>query len=400
MMRMAMVAEFVESESRFAAFSRRVWAIVGYMRSRGWQVQVLSPRIGKNSSEAKARGDVRRLVQGYSAWRSILGSPIASILAPVSVIGYLHSLRKFRPDVVIIAASNAVLLLETTVAARLLGIAIVFDVHDSWLVADAVYPGRVRNWLRRKLEGFALRGGEVVVGVTSRQAHTMRRGYQLNARKVMTIYSGATPSVRTQGQCTPRYDFVHAGPPRSNYNTQALLDALAILIQKGRCFRTAFLGTLPGGDTKHWTAEAARRGLLRWVDFLPPVPPARITETLSDARVGLVTLGNESVFKAAISTKSFDYLSAGLPILYLGPKDSEQAELIERFGVGLVVDSPSAFADAAERILLDDRVYADLQTNAEAAALDLAWNVLLEPLHRRLVQFVDSRPQRGPMPVS
>jgi glycosyltransferase involved in cell wall biosynthesis len=390
--RATIVGEFVGTDPRIAAFSRRVWAMADFLTSRGWEVRLLAPQIPSNSILSPgANSALLERVPSYSFWRSVVGSPLGVFLLPRTIMGFCKRFHSFGSDLVIVSASNPFILFETLIAARLVTIPIVFDVQDSWLLAYSVYPGRVRNLMRRILEGFALRRGAVVVAVTAGQTLLIKQGYRLDSVRTMTIPNGTSLRPQRRAEFESRYDLIHAGPPRSYYDTVGLLDALAILLRRGKPYVIAFLGISAGQETERWRDEVARRGLSDWVRFLPPVPFADIPEALAKGRIGVVTMGSNPGFKAAISTKSFDYLAAGLPILYLGPKDSEQAALVERFGIGAAADNPIQFADACQHILSDEGLQAALRTRVAAAAARFDWNILFEPLHRELVQLVNPK---------
>jgi glycosyltransferase involved in cell wall biosynthesis len=384
MNRLAIVAEFIQPDRRAIPSSIRTWAIEGFLRAKGWKVQVIAPLLRGTLPSSKVDGETVDRVKSYEARRDQVGSPLAAIFSPASIAAYRRRFRSFCPDVVLISGSSPFILWEPLLAAKLLGIPAVFDVHDSWLIMSAVHPGRIRNWIRRAMEKQALRKGDLVVGVTESQEQLLRDLYGIDAFRLLVIPNGLHAQQERHATSVQTYDLIHAGPPRDYYDTGTFLDAIALLARRLPRIRVAFIGIRDGSEKTHWQAEIARRNLDPVVDLLPPVPYTCIPETLRIARVGVVTISRHRAYKAGISTKSYDYLASGLPILYLGPRDSEQGRLVEGFGVGCAAETPADFARLAEQLLTDPNAIPALTPKIAAAARHFDWKNILGPLAERL----------------
>src|SRR2546422_3422106 len=136
------------------AFAARTDAILDLLATRGWNIRIITP----SSSNSLKGNDMRQVrLRAYETWREELGSPLAAIFAPLSVIAYVRAFQRFQADVALVASISPFLTCEALLAAKLLRIPIAFDVRDSWLILERVHPGRVRNLIRKKMEGFALR---------------------------------------------------------------------------------------------------------------------------------------------------------------------------------------------------------------------------------------------------
>jgi len=71
------------------------------------------------------------------------------------------------------------------------------------------------------------------------------------------------------------------------------------------------------------------------VNFIPPVPPAEITEKISQFDIGLYLLPFSSFNnQASLPNKFFDFISAGLAIC-IGPSP-EMARLSQKYGFGII----------------------------------------------------------------
>jgi glycosyl transferase family 4 len=373
------------------AFTARSEAILRHLNAWGWKTLVVTP-IDRNQAQIIEEGRLR--LRTYETLRQQLGSPLAVLFSPASVVAYLRTFREFHPDVALIASISPFLLCETLIATKLLGLPIVFDVRDSWIILQTVHPGRLRNWARKKMEGFALRQGDLVVGVTERQIRKMRRTYRLSDSKSMAVYVGCSDRVATTPPDTPCLDLIHAGPPRVYYNTQALLDGVRDLAARRKRLRVAFLG-VNAEERGALLADLRKRDLVDAVDVRPPVPRDQVFDVLRTARIGIVSLSDHPTYTAAISTKSLDYIAAGLPILYLGPADSEQGDFIRKFGIGQVAETPAVFAELADRLLGDPPTLREMSLRSLTAAKLMRSTVLLEPLRERLTKLSESKADKN-----
>ncbi len=274
------ISEFIDSHSAATAAGTRIHALREFFTDRGWDVLLVVPR-DEESAEETSRNDgrVRRLTT-YETRRQQLQSPAAVIAFPLSIREYVNSFREFRPDIVVISGYSPFILMEPLLVAKLLRIPVVFDVLDSWILLGEFHPGRIRNWLRRSIERFALSRGNLVVGVTKTQLGLLADRYRLNS---------------------------------------------------------------------------------------------------------------QTFYKAAVSTKAYDYLVAGIPILFLGPSDSEQAEFVRKYGIGRVCETPEELAQEAAALLSDEKALGLLRKNAEAAASSLAWTQVLKPFYEHVAALLSLR---------
>ena len=92
-----------------------------------------------------------------------------------------------------------------------------------------------------------------------------------------------------------------------------------------------------------------------------------------------------------MSTKAYDYLVAGIPILFLGSSDSEQAEFVRNFGIGCVCETPEELAQEAAALLSDEKALGIFRKNATVAAASLAWTQVLKPFYEHVTALLSVR---------
>ena len=393
---MVVVSEFIDSGSAASAAGSRIRGLREFFSQKGWEVLLLVPRGNVSGTETSGdNGRVRRLTT-YETRREQFQSPAAAILFPLSLREYVTSLREFRPDIVIISGYSPFLLVEPLLAARLLGIPVVYDVLDSWILMSEFHQGRIRNWLRKSVERFALSRGNLVAGVTRTQLKLLESCYRLNPEKLVLAPRGANLSQHSQVQTTPDYDVIHIGPPREYYDNEGMLDFVARLSSLRRGLRVLFLGIEEGPVKTRLERDLDAHGLSGAVDLCPPVHPSEVSRWTRRAKSGLIALTKNPLYRAAVSTKAYDYVVAGIPILFLGLLDSEQAEFVLKHGIGRVCETPEALAEQTDALLSDDKALRDVRNNAEAAIPSLKWDQVLKPFYERVAALIPRNQGRIP----
>ena len=108
--------------------------------------------------------------------------------------------------------------------------------------------------------------------------------------------------------------------------------------------RIAFLFIGSGAQRAALEAGAARRGLDN-VQFRPPQPRALLATALALADVHLVTL-RPGCERYVFPSKFYGVAAVGRPVLFIGPRDCELAQLVTGRGLGRAFDRTETFAMA------------------------------------------------------
>jgi glycosyltransferase involved in cell wall biosynthesis len=170
----------------------------------------------------------------------------------------------------------------------------------------------------------------------------------------------------------------------------------AALLHRGVIVLVGNVGALPQFEPLR--ALAASPGLADRAFVLPPVSPAEVATYLAGASIGVIPLQLRGHFRYASPNKLFEYMAAGLPVVYgdLPPVHV----LCERYGCGLPCDpgSPASIAGALNRLLDDPALHARQRAGALAAAQVYNWEaqeqVLLD-LYRRLLSAAPAHAGRA-----
>ena len=125
------------------------------------------------------------------------------------------------------------------------------------------------------------------------------------------------------------------------------------------------------GDAAYISRLVEELNMGRMVDVRPSLPKREFLEACMAADILLLVIGHDqggTLHSAGLPGKLYTYLSAGRPILVVGPPNCEAAKLVTRLNRGIAVedDEPEQIASAIERLLRREGVAGPLALNLEA----------------------------------
>lgn len=323
----------------------RTQALCRHLPEAGWRPVVLAaehPRASAYASDGTDPGVTRvaacpdlldRLRWGTDArmrWmRRAL--PVARELA-----------RRERPDAVL-ASFTPVADLEIALALkRELRIPAVFDFRDAW----TTNPGRPWRFPWQKPfeqgeERRLLAGADAVSAATVPIEQDLRAA---GARKGVTIPNGYDEAdFEAPDPPLPRdvWRITYAGSFYASMTLEPLARALAPL---GPRVRLRVVGGLPDAQR-----EAVRRaGMADRLEVVPPVPHPEAVREIRASHALLLLLWSGPGTAAIHSTKTFEYLRSGRPVLGLIPPGAARGLLEDR---GHPVLPPDASPEAIRKVL-------------------------------------------------
>jgi len=276
--------------------------------------------------------------------------------------------------------------MQALLAAKLLGISFVLDVRDSWEMESVTHEGRLRNWVKERLERLCSRSADRVLCVTPALMNRLVSRYSLPSGRVEVVPNGADLSLFHPGPVPRDLDFVFLGSLSKYRNVEQVLESLARVRLRDRPITAHFAGSGDVPGTAEVRAMALAKGLPETVRFVPSVPHENTPRILRRARLGIVSLSFEDVFRAAIGAKTYEYIACGVPLACLGPPgNSELREFVESQRLGFYVSSPDEFAAQATTLLTDQQEWAEVSTNCIVASRRFDRRVLSEKALRNLV---------------
>ncbi len=341
--RVVIVSRLFTPEAAAAAF--RLDAVARAMVRSGAQVRVLTARPRSTPSRAHLDGvEVRRArtlrgpddyIRGYAQYLSFDVPAFARVL-----------LQRPRPHVLLVEPPPT-----TGTFVRLAGalrrIPYVYYAADVW--SDAVRSAAVPRWVvaaLRGVEGFALRGAQVVLAVNDGVAQRVR---DLGARDVRVVPNGVdtaifTPVAHRDPQMPERF-LVYAGTASEWQGAGIFLDAFEQLRSEFVDLHLVYLG---GGtdmeDIAGRTVGDQRVHVLGQRD----APTAAHWQACAEAALVSVVPGRGYDF--AYPTKVLAALACGTPVVFAGVGPAR--EDVREAHLGAVADFDATAVAAAIRTVL------------------------------------------------
>jgi colanic acid biosynthesis glycosyl transferase WcaI len=326
----------------------------------GWQVTVLTSRPGGETPRAEMIAGVRvERVSGLPLTRASLRRRALSYLSLYPAL-LLRALRLPRADVVVTLTDPPLLAVLGPALKWLKGSRLVHWAQDLYPeVAEALgvlRPGGVLARLCRGLSTWALRQHDVIIAVgRCMKQRLCARGLAPERVWVIPNWAPATvqaadPSAgqtfRKQHGLEDRFVVMYSGNLGLAHPFEAVLDAAQLL----RDLRPQIVFVVIGsGPRLAWVQHQAAARQLTNVRFLPPQPREDLAASLGAADLHLVTM-HPALTGLVVPSKVYGALAAGRPCLFLGPAESEVAQLIQQFNCGEVLPAATG-AVLADRIL-------------------------------------------------
>ena len=255
------------------------------------------------------------------------------------------------PDVVLGSSPQLFAALGAWRVARRLGVPFVLEVRDLWPESLGV-AGRRRGpgyWGLWVVARFLYRAATRIV-VLARGVEAYLKTLGVPAERLVYVPNGADLGAFAEraGRDGTALRLVYAGAHGPANGLDVIVEAATLLRDEPRV-RFLFVGD---GPAKAALIAQARGSGLGNVEFLDPVPKARIPQLFASCDAGLMVLKDIPLFAFGVSpNKLFDYWGAGLPVVCNVP--GEVAGWVRDAGGGVQAAdaTPQSLAAAIRELL-------------------------------------------------
>ena len=384
--------------------ARRPANLVKYLERRGHRVTVLTSlasgsgdvpgatRVVRTRDLLASRLNWRRghfeAIQGRQQAMASASSPLELMVLPdLALAGWMPFAvpraiglaRRHRFDCVITTSPPPSGHL-VGLALRRMGVPWIADLRDGWTYDPprGAWPTRAQAAADAALERAVLARADRLVAVTRPIADDLAERL---GRSVAVVTNGFDPDEfgdglpDADGLLTPgRHSLVHTGRAGvSGRSPRALVDGLVELRRRwpdvaGR-LDVVFAGPVTA-EEQSLLADPRLEGMARTVGMLER-PRALGLQRAADS---LLVFAEGASSRSVATTKLFEYLAAGKPVLVLGA-DTEAARIVDEVGAGISAasDDPGAVATALRRL-----VAGEVSRDGDAGLDRFAWPTLTE----------------------
>jgi len=366
----------------------RAMAFAKYFVREGAEVHVVTPESDRIPPDIVFPGVSISRVRGYDSLREKRSFLRSLPSFPGSVRRVRAKIEAIRPDVVLTTTPSPFLALEGHLACRRLRIPVVFDVRDSWLLQSLNHPGRLRNFLKRRIEGQLCWGAKKVLVVTSMLGDQLVQDHGLPRERIVVAPNGADLDIFNVRNA-PDVDVILLGLPSTYRNLEQVFQALSLLIKRRPSTTIRYIGWKDTEYTRHLTTIADSLGITGRIEFIPPIPHTEVPAALARARIGLISFTSEPEMRVAVGAKTYEYMAAGLPLACFGPPaDCELRRLWQSTQAGIYESEPEKLAESLRNVLDDEALRQSMAERARRAAptydrkviAQMVYNEILRPI--------------------
>jgi glycosyltransferase involved in cell wall biosynthesis len=309
------------------------------------RVRNLAPRVHRPGPELQAAHGLERLRlrAALTARRLLVPDPSSPFLL-TAVPSAIRLVRRHGIDVVVTSSPPGSVNLVGAAAKRVTGVRWVADLRDSLLS----HPHR-RQDVRgeRHVARLVARRADAVVCVSPAAVEEMRALSPAGLVELIDHGADFDDFDGLEYRRADRFRITHTGTIFGRRDPKPFLHALA---RAGEDVVARFVGDFRESDR----ATIAELGLGGRVELVPYLPrrEALALQRDSDALLLLIPRG-EGRGRFVVSTKVFEYLAAGRPILASVPEDGAAAELLRETGAGTIVppDDVDAIAEGLSALV-------------------------------------------------
>lgn len=225
------------------------------------------------------------------------------------------------------------------------------DFRDLWTLSSFYRAPRWRARVERQIERAIVIQADRIVVVSEFIREMFAGEYPDYADKFVVIRNAFDPDDFREIEPSPPRDKVVLAYAGMFYgggrDPEPLFEAIRRLYRARRLGAHNFRLELIGRPETPVQEAVVRAGISDLVEFTGPLPYSQTLQRLAKASALVVLTHTDPLSRGEMTTKFFDYLGVGLPILLLAPSEFELAQLTRDTGVGDVVNPTSTDAIAA-----------------------------------------------------
>lgn len=213
------------------------------------------------------------------------------------------------------------------------------DFRDPWTNIDFYNELKLSSLADRKhrlLEKKVLASADAVITV----GPTMTAEFKnMGCSKVFTITNGYDEiSDNPAIESVKGFSFLHVGSMSSARNPRVLWTVLGNIASEDQGFRSDLVIHLIGKVDYTVLRSITESGLEDNLKKQDHIPHYQVFPLLKQASVLLLVINDSQNAGSILTNKFYEYLSAGRPILGIGPEDGDAAFILNRSGGGRMID--------------------------------------------------------------
>lgn len=221
----------------------------------------------------------------------------------------------------------------------------VADFRDPWTNIDFYKDLKLTAWAdskHKRLEKEVLAQSDCVISIgqsMSDELMFINNNKTQDAKfKVITNGYDEDDLIKTQVEKDKKFSISHIGTLVKTRNPEGLWKVLKELITENESFKNQLEIKLVGKLDIVVKDSIEAYGLSSFVRKIDYLPHDKVIEEQQRSKVNLLLVNQTQNAKGILTGKFFEYLSAGAPILAIGPTDGDLADILKETKAGYISD--------------------------------------------------------------
>lgn len=217
------------------------------------------------------------------------------------------------------------------------------DFRDPWTNIDFYKDLKLTSWANKKhhrLEKEVLNESDAVISVGQLMSEELADLAGGKKEKFHTITNGYDEEdlSKVKIEKDKKFSIAHIGTLVRTRNPETLWKVLSELVNENNSFKNTLEIKLVGKLDIAVKESIEEHGLSSFVNKIDYLPHDKVIEEQQRSRVNLLLVNKTPNAKSILTGKFFEYLSAGAPILAIGPPDGEVAKILGETKAGMISD--------------------------------------------------------------
>ena len=290
-------------------------------------------------SENKKRS---KLIESISVWvRGNLFIPDARKFWIKPSVKFLSNyLKKNKVDAIISSGPPHSMHLIALALKKKFNIPWIADFRDPWTNIDYYQDLKLSkraDQKHKKLEKNVLLNADIALSVGKTLAKELQ---VLGSNNVQVIENGYDPEDFNLKESTldEKFTIAHIGSFTPSRNHPILWESIKELIKENKEFADHLQLKLIGKIDYSVKESIEENGLSQYVNFMAYLPHDQVIKEQTSSHVLLLMVNNTPNAKGIVTGKVFEYMASCRPILVIGPKEGDLAQIINESNTGIVCD--------------------------------------------------------------
>jgi len=283
-----------------------------------------------------------KLIESISVWvRGNLFIPDARKFWIKPSVKFLSNyLTENKIDAIISSGPPHSMHLIALVLKKKFNIPWIADFRDPWTNIDYYQDLKLSkrsDQKHKKLEKNVLLNADIALSVGKTLAKELQ---VLGSNNVQVIENGYDPEdfSLNKSALDEKFTIAHIGSFTPSRNHPILWESIKELIKENKEFSDHLQLKLIGKIDYSVKESIEENGLTEYVKFMAYLPHDQVIKEQTSSHILLLMVNNTPNAKGIVTGKVFEYMASCRPILVIGPKEGDLAQIINESNTGIVCD--------------------------------------------------------------